>query len=114
MAIKDTVRKAYFDTNVLIYLVENHPVYRDKIVALIDALDQLGCEIITSELTLAECLVKPFADNDKQSQDNYIASIKNSEFLQVKPVSKQILIEAARLRSTLKTNFLTPSTWRQR
>lgn len=105
MAIKITTKKAYFDTNVLIYLIENHPTYRDKIVALIASLDELGCEVITSELTLAECLVKPFAENDKRSQDIYTASIKNSGFLKVKPVSKKVLIEAARLRSVYKNKL---------
>ena len=105
MAIKTTTKKVYFDTNVLIYLIENHPTYRDKIIALIASLDELGCEVITSELTLAECLVKPFAENDKRSQDNYTASIKNSDFLKVKPVTKKVLIEAARLRSVYKNKL---------
>lgn len=105
MALKSITQKVYFDTNVLIYLIENHPTYRDKIVSLIAALDEQNCEIITSELTLAECLVKPFAQNDKQSQDIYTASIKNSAFLTVKPVTKKVLIEAARLRSVFKNKL---------
>ena len=105
MAIKSNTKKVYLDTNVLIYLIENHPSYRDKIVALIAELDELNCEIITSELTLAECLVKPFAQNDKQSQDIYIASIKSSEFLTVKPVTRKVITEAARLRAAFKNKL---------
>lgn len=105
MAIDPTTKKAYFDTNVLIYLIENHPIYREKIASLIESLDKLGCVIITSELTLAECLVKPFAEDDKKSQAIYIDSIKTSEFLQVKPVSQKILVEAARLRSMFKNKL---------
>lgn len=105
MAIKSTTKKVYFDTNVLIYLIENSPTYRDKVVALVAELDVLNCEVITSELTLAECLVKPFAESDKQSQDVYTASIKSSGFLTVKPVTKKILIEAARLRAVFKNKL---------
>lgn len=105
MAIKSTTKKVYFDTNVLIYLIENNPIYWDKIVALIAELDALNCEVVTSELTLAECLVKPFAENDKQSQGVYTASIKSSDFLTVKPVTKKILIEAARLRAVFKNKL---------
>ncbi len=105
MAIKTTTRKIYFDTNVLIYLIENHPVYRNKIVSLIKAMDELDCITVTSELTLAECLVKPFAENDQRSQAIYIDHVKNSDFLQVKPVSQKILIEAARLRSIFKNKL---------
>lgn len=105
MAIKATTKKVYFDTNVLIYLIENSPTYRSKIVALIAELDKLDCEVVTSELTLAECLVKPFAENDKRSQDIYTDSLKSSDFLTVKPVTKKILIEAARLRAVLKNKL---------
>lgn len=105
MAIETITKKVYFDTNVLIYLIENHPDYHDKIVSLIAELDELDCTVITSELTLAECLVKPFAEDDEQSQAVYKDSIKNSDFLKVKPVSKKILIEAARLRSVFKNKL---------
>ena len=105
MAIKTTAKKVYFDTNVLIYLIENHPTYRDKVISLIASLDELNCEVITSELTLAECLVKPLAQNNKQSQDVYTASIKNSDFLTVKPVSRKVLVEAARLRSVFNNKL---------
>lgn len=105
MAIETITKKVYFDTNVLIYLIENHPDYHDKIVSLIAELDELGCTVITSELTLAECLVKPFAENDKQSQAVYKASVKNSDFMKVKPVTRKVLIEAARLRSVFKNKL---------
>lgn len=105
MVIKTSTKKIYFDTNVFIYLIENNPFYQEKVERLITSLDELGCDIITSELTLAECLVKPFADNDVRSQTIYRDSIKTSEFLTVKAVSKPILVEAARLRSVLKNKL---------
>jgi len=106
MAIKNiTAQRAYFDTNVFIYLIENNIEYQDKIHMLIERLESQGCEIYTSELTLAECLVKPFQDGNVQSQETYKESIKTSDFLTVKPVSKNILIEASRLRTVAKNKL---------
>jgi predicted nucleic acid-binding protein len=105
MAIKTITQKVYFDTNTLIYLIEKTPVYIDKVTRIISELDELECRAFTSELTLAECLVKPFAEDDVRSQEIYISSIKTSAFLTVKPVSKKILIEASRLRSIYKNKL---------
>jgi len=93
-------KKAYLDANVFIYLLEN-VLYSDIVKKLIQQLNRTDCEIFTSDITLAECLVKPFADNDISSQNLYIQSIKNSEFLTVKKVSRNVLIKAAKLRSCI-------------
>lgn len=103
--ITTKAKKAYFDTNLFIYLIEENPQYKENVVALIQHLETIGCKIFTSELTLAECLVKPFSDNDINSQENYKASIKSSKFLTVIPVSSEILIKAAQLRGSLKNKL---------
>jgi predicted nucleic acid-binding protein len=100
-----TAKKAYFDTNLFIYLIEKHPVHQKKVTALIQHLDAIGCQIITSELTLAECLVKPYADQDTHSQKKYMQGIQSSPFLEVKPVSKNILVRSAQLRAELKNKL---------
>ena len=106
MEIKTIItKKAYFDTNIFIYLLEQTPEYKEIIISLIEHLESINCEIYTSDLTLAECLVKPFADNDIQSQEVYKEQIKTSEFLQVKKVSRNILIEASRLRSVVNNKL---------
>lgn len=106
MAINNIIaERAYFDTNVFIYLIENNVEYQDTIHRLIEQLESQECEIYTSELTLAECLVRPFQDDDVQSQETYKESIKTSDFLTVKPVSKNILIEASRLRTVAKNKL---------
>jgi len=55
-------KKAYFDTNLFIYLIEKYPVHEMKVTELLQHLDAIGSQIMTSELTLAECLVKPYAE----------------------------------------------------
>lgn len=98
-------KRAYFDTNLFIYLFESHPEYQEKVTQLIQHLDSINCEILTSELTLAECLVKPFADKDLDSQNHYEDNIKSSDFLKVMPVSRATLIKAAELRALYKNKL---------
>jgi predicted nucleic acid-binding protein len=60
---------------------------------------------ITSELTLAEVLVKPFADQNAELQQIYMEALQDSDTVRVVPITRDILVAAARLRaqhSTLK------------
>jgi predicted nucleic acid-binding protein len=91
--------RLYFDTNIFIYALEGFPDYADDIKELFSAVDSSKLSAVTSELTLAETLVKPFVDSDLQRQEMYRNVLKNSEALTVVPVSREILIESARLRS---------------
>jgi predicted nucleic acid-binding protein len=54
---------------------------------------------VTSELTLAECLVKPLSMKKFENSDIYLQSIQNSSILEVVPIHRMILIEAANLRA---------------
>ncbi len=57
--------------------------------------------VVTSELSLAEVLVKPFQNQNLAQQTTYKQLISNSQNLTVIPVSRQILIEAAQLRASI-------------
>lgn len=94
-----TGSSVYLDTNIFIYAFEGFPEYADKLRKLFDAIDSGAISAATSELTLAELLVKPFMDGNDQRQSIYRDTIQNSNLLSVYPVSRDILIEAARLRS---------------
>lgn len=91
-------KRAYIDTNIFIYLFEDHPKYQVKISELIEHLDEIGCDLVTSEFTMAECLVKPFADDDDKSISAYEENLQSSEFLTVEPVTREVLINASMLR----------------
>ena len=53
----------------------------------------------TSELTLAEVLVRPMADENAGLQAAYEEMLQPGDGFQLVPVSRPILIEAARLRA---------------
>ena len=56
-------------------------------------------QAVTSELTLAETLVKPFMDESEERQDAYKRVLLSSSGLTPAPVTRAVLVEAARLRA---------------
>jgi predicted nucleic acid-binding protein len=55
----------YVDTNAVIYAVEQIEPYRTAALPLWDALDARRQQIVTSELTLLEVLVRPMRDGNQ-------------------------------------------------
>lgn len=94
--------KVYLDTNIVIYAIEGFADLAKQIQALLLALDDAQIVAVTSELTLAEALIKPLKDQNQPEQQAYKKFLTPTSVLQVVPISKEILEEAARLRATTK------------
>lgn len=88
-------RKYYFDTNIFIYALEDSKEFRNQILSLFSHIKKTKSKIFTSELTLAECLVKPYANNDVFSIRNYENNIKDSQDLKLSTITKEILKKAS-------------------
>jgi predicted nucleic acid-binding protein len=54
---------------------------------------------VTSELTIAECLIKPLSDRNAGTVAAYLTFLDGRPEFPVLPVSRSILLEAARLRA---------------
>ena len=93
-------RTIYLDTNVFIYALEGYPTYKAVLGDVFDKIDSGQLHAATSELALAEALVKPIADDNQSLQDIYKSAIQNSTDLRIVPISRSILIQAAQLRAT--------------
>lgn len=91
----------YFDTNVFIYAIDGHDAYYDLLLRLFDYIEVNNLQIVTSELTLAECLVKPEKDDNTAAIATYKQHIRTSDRLKVKSVSRHILIASAQVRNQL-------------
>ena len=91
--------RVYLDTNIFIYALEGYPVFRAVLATLFEALDRGELTAVTSELTLAEVLVKPLLDHHAERQAAYLQALQPSASLQIVPVSREVLIAAARLRA---------------
>lgn len=97
------IKKApiYLDTNFFIYMLEAHEDYKAALKSILDFKDRHGLITFTSEITLAECLVKPFTDGNAEAVKVYESQIKTGTTLKVKSVSRKILRESAKLRGEL-------------
>ena len=97
--------RVYVDTALIIYSVERNSTYELLLQPLWDALDSRSIEVVSSELTLLETLVKPLRDNDTSLVRDYEKFLTETR-LQLHPINTAILKEAARLRAT--TRLKTP------
>lgn len=89
----------YLDTNIFIYALEGYSVFRPTLTAPFESLDRQELTAVTSELTLAEALVKPLLDRHAEREAAYLQVLQSSSSLLVVPVSRAVLIAAARLRA---------------
>jgi predicted nucleic acid-binding protein len=101
MGILNTIQgsRIYLDVNIWIYALEQHPTYSQMLTELFQQVDQRTLTIVTSELSLAEALVKPMREQDVTRQNTYRQFLSSRANLRVIPVQRAILIEAARLRA---------------
>lgn len=92
-------QRIYLDANVFIYALEGYAAYQDALRSLFSALDGGALVAVTSELTVAELLVKPFQSNQATLQDSYMQILTPRLGLEVAPVDRDILIAAAQYRA---------------
>ncbi len=98
--------RIYLDANIIIYAVEGFLAYADTIQALLMAMDNAEIVAVTSELTLAEVLVKPMKDGKTEIQQAYRDFLQSTSVFEIIPISREILESAAQLRATM--NFKLP------
>jgi predicted nucleic acid-binding protein len=89
----------YLDANIFIYTLEGYPDFTARIAIPLEAMDRQEIEALTSELTLAEVLVKPFRDCNVAWQHTYQEVLQPSVSLKLIPVSRAIFIAAAQMRA---------------
>jgi predicted nucleic acid-binding protein len=92
---------AYLDANIVIYLVERHPVWGPKASSRVVQLRSAGDEIATSDGSRLECLVGPFILNDQTALMDY-ASFFNDPHIKMLPLSAAACERAARIRASHK------------
>jgi predicted nucleic acid-binding protein len=105
MGLMDVIEgdRIYLDTNIIIYALEGYSAYVSSLKWLFAAIDEGKLKALTSELTLAESLIKPIMDDNVYLQNVYMEALQPSQGLSVIPINRGILIEAAKLRARLET-----------
>jgi predicted nucleic acid-binding protein len=94
--------RIYLDVNIWIYALEGYPDFNSDLTALFQAIDQGTLTAVTSELALAEALVKPIQDQDQAVQHLYQQAIADRPNVEVIAIDRTTLITAAQLRATTK------------
>lgn len=91
--------RIYFDANVFIYHHDEDAKYQACLKALWEMLEDGDLQVVTSEFSLAECLIWPIKSRDRNAQQHFANTLSNGNQLIVVPISREILLEAARLRA---------------
>ena len=91
--------RVYLDSNVFIAAMENPGAHSDHAWWIIDANDGGDIAAVTSEITLAEVLVKPIELGEASIMAAYETMIASNGNFEVIPVRRDILVKAAQLRA---------------
>lgn len=64
-------RTVYLDSNIVIYAVEGFAELADQLKSILQAMIDSQIAVVTSELTVAEVLVKPLRDSNQRLRQTY-------------------------------------------
>lgn len=93
--------RIYLDTNVLIYFVEGNDSFSAVLRDVFQAIDNRSLVAVTSELTLAEVLVKPLAEAKTAIASIYRTLLSGEGPIRMLTVDRSVLLAAAELRARL-------------
>lgn len=88
----------YLDANIVIYLVEQHPLWGPRAEARITQLRAGGDQIAISDVHRLECLVGPLILNDQKTLADYLAFLSDPAVMTV-PVAAPVWERAALIRA---------------
>lgn len=97
------VDKVYLDTNCYIYFLEQNPNFYSLVLPIFEAAMNGHYQIVTSELTLAELLVRPYQLERLDIVATYREFLTDVDLMVLCPISLNILDHAASIRAEYKT-----------
>ncbi len=107
--IEDALRRVYLDTNVFIQAFEGRSEDVQHLRTAFAFMQQNRNLAVTSELTLAELLAPSQTQNGRPARPNkrdfYLNLIVWNDFIDLRPVTRTILIETADLRKHARLNL---------
>jgi predicted nucleic acid-binding protein len=92
-------KRILLDTSIWIYHLEQHAEHGPAATRVIEGLEQGKFRGITSELTLLELTVQPLRLGRQDAADDYELLLDYFPNLELIPVSREILLDAAALRA---------------
>jgi predicted nucleic acid-binding protein len=73
------VARIFWDTNLFIYMLEEHPEFEPVVTRIFENMRRRGDHLITSALTLGEVLTRPLATGDTELEQQYRALFQPPE-----------------------------------
>jgi len=90
----------FLDSNIVIYEVENPPLFGARATTYLAKLRAAGDDFIISDLTRMECLVSPLRSGNAALEAHFRAFFAAKE-TQVVPITAAVCDLAARIRGTM-------------
>lgn len=94
-----SVPRVYLDTNIFIYLYETDGERHRLAWRIMNAMENGRIHALTSEITLAEVLVRPVRDGGDDLIAIYTDVLRSGPGFTVLPVDRPVIIDAARIRA---------------
>ena len=88
-------QRVYFDTNVIIYLVEGFAPIRPVLDDIHQLLSQGACQAVSSEFTLCEVLITPFRQQSAEGVEIYRSFLEDSGVFELAETTRAVHIRAA-------------------
>ena len=93
-------KRVYFDTNIIIYLIEGFPEYQKSVDEIQEVLETSQCVAITSDITICESLIKPFKDNYLEGVKIFQSFLEESGIFELIPTARSTYIKASLVSAT--------------
>lgn len=92
-----TVGRVYCDASIFIYTLESHPIYKPLLIPLWQGVTDGRIEVVTSEMSMMEVLVRPFKTKDVALQGIYLSFLNSTSNVRLSEVTLSVLILAANI-----------------
>lgn len=94
-----TGKRIYFDSNPFIYFLEKDETFFDSVLPFFRQLANEQLIGVTSDLVLAELLVKPFRENDLVNVNNIKNLLLNPNYFEMRAHNRDAFEYASRIRA---------------
>jgi predicted nucleic acid-binding protein len=91
----------YVDANAVIYSVEHVEPYLTLLTPLWTTSGPTSFQIVTSELTLPEVLIRPFRTNNARLETEFRKLLQQTADVRLAPITQGVLERGARLRAAV-------------
>ena len=88
-------QKAYVDTNIFIYYIETDGPAKTRIMEFFTAAKIADTRLVTSEITLAECMLQPARNKNRALIEKYELLLEDDENVELVPLSGAVTKLAA-------------------